>query len=337
VIDMVRALVCSELGGEELLEVREDWPTRACSDGQLRVDVRAASVNFPDTLVIRGLYQYKPELPFVPGNECAGVVTEVGGSLGGFSVGDRVLTLLGTGAFASEVVVSTPPSQVMRISGSMSWEDAASFNLTYGTAIHGLHRRGRLQPDEVVLVTGAAGGCGLAAVQIAKAMGAFVIAVAGGDEKVALAKNSGADAAIDHRQVGSIAEQVRTVTGGRGADVVFDTVGGADVRDLLRAMAWNGRFLVVGFAAGEIPTFRANQTILKSISIVGVAYGASAIADPAANREDFDQLFAWYERGLVRPHIGHRFDLDHAADAIRVVTERRALGKVVVNVSADDR
>jgi NADPH:quinone reductase len=330
---MPRALVCSELGGEELLQVRYDWPAPSCESGQVRIDVRAASVNFPDTLVIRGLYQHKPQLPFVPGSECSGVVSEVGSAVTDLAVGDRVLSLLGTGAFASEVVVTTPPMQVLRIPDSMAWDDAAALNLTYGTAIHGLHRRAATRAGDVVLVTGAAGGCGLAAVQVAKAMGATVIAVAGGEQKVALAAANGADATIDHHEGGSIAERVREFTGDHGADVVFDTVGGADVRDLLRAMAWNGRFLVVGFASGEIPTFRANQTILKSISIIGVAYGASAIVDPASNRADFDQLFAWYEAGLVRPHIGHRFTLEAAAEAIEVVTQRRALGKVVVQVT----
>jgi NADPH:quinone reductase len=329
---MPRALVCTELGGEDLLEVRDDWPARPCGPTQVRISTRAASVNFPDVLVIRGLYQMKPDLPFVPGNECSGVVTEVGADLRGIAEGDRVLSLLGTGAFSTDVVATTPYQQVLRIPDAMSWEDAAAFNLTYGTAMHGLHRRGAVQPGDVVLITGAAGGCGLAAVQIAKAMGARVIAVAGGATKTGLAAENGADATIDHHDGGSVAEQVRELTDGHGADVVFDTVGGSDVRDLLRAMAWNGRFLVVGFAGGEIPTFRANQTILKSISIVGVAYGASAIADPAANRRDFDQLFAWYGAGLVRPHIGHRFPLEQAADAIRVVGERRALGKVVVDL-----
>jgi NADPH2:quinone reductase len=287
---MARALVCKELGGEDLLEVREDWPAGPCGADQVRIDVRAASVNFPDTLVIRGLYQLKPELPFVPGSECSGVVSEVGSRVTELAVGDRVLALLGAGAFATEVLVATPPSQVLRIPDSMPWDDAAALNLTYGTAIHGLRRRADLRAA------------------------------------------NGADATIDHQAGGSIAARVREITDDHGADVVFDTVGGADVRDLLRAMAWNGRFLVVGFAGGEIPTFRANQTILKSISIVGVAYGASAIFEPASNRADFDQLFAWYRDGLIRPHIGHRFTLDSAADAIRVVTQRRALGKVVVEM-----
>jgi NADPH2:quinone reductase len=331
---MTRAVVCSKLGDEDLLEYRDDWPVGPCGPGQVRIDVRAASVNFPDTLVIRGLYQHKPDLPFVPGNECAGVLVEVGASVEGLSVGDRVLALVGTGAFAADVVARTPPAQVHVIPEQMNWDHAAALNLTYGTALHALHRRAQLRPGEVVLITGAAGGCGLAAVQIAKAMGAYVVAVAGGAAKVALVQSMGADVAIDHQLGGSLEEQLRASTDGRGADVVFDTVGGADVRPLLRSMAWNGRFLVVGFAGGEIPVIKANQTILKSISIVGVAYGASAIVDPVANKEDFRQLFDWYRAGLIAPHIGHRFELTHAADAIRTLGDRQAMGKVVITTDS---
>jgi NADPH:quinone reductase len=331
---MTHAMVCSQLGGEDLLEYRDDWPVAPCGRGQVRIDVKAASVNFPDTLIIRGQYQHKPDLPFVPGNECAGVVVEVGESVDALSVGDRVLALVGNGAFAADVVARTPPAQVHVIPEQMGWDHAAALNLTYGTALHALHRRAQLRSGDVLLVTGAAGGCGLAAVQIAKAMGAYVIAVGGGPSKVALAASMGADATIDHQLGGSIDEQVRAATDGRGADVVFDTVGGADVRPLLRAMAWNGRFLVVGFAGGEIPVIKANQTILKSISIVGVAYGASAIVDPVANKEDFRQLFDWYCAGLIAPHIGHRFDLTHAADAIRTLGDRQAMGKVVISIGS---
>jgi NADPH2:quinone reductase len=245
-----------------------------------------------------------------------------------------VLALVGSGAFASEVVATPPFQQVHKIPEEMPWDEAAAFNLTYGTAIHSLLRRGALHAGESVLVLGASGGCGSAAVQIAKAVGATVIAVAGGEEKCELARALGADVVIDHRAITSLSTAVRENTDGRGADVVFDTVGGAEVREPLRCLAWNGRYLVVGFASGEIPVMKLNQTILKGISIVGVAYGMSAIADPAANAEDFEQLFAWYGDGLVKPAIGHRFALADAADAMRVVFERRALGKVVVEMPA---
>jgi NADPH2:quinone reductase len=324
--------VCTKIGGEEFLEVQDDWPSEPCGPKQVRIEVKAASVNFPDTLIIRDLYQMKREPPFVPGNEAAGVITEVGDQVEGLAVGDRVLALTGTGAFAEELVVSTPPMQVYRIPDEMPWDEASALNLTYGTAALGLER-GQLQAGETVLDIGAAGGCGSAALQIAKAMGATVIAVAGGPDKVALCKELGADHAIDHRTTESLSTAVKELTDGRGVDVVFDNVGGADVRDYLRCLAWNGRYLVVGFAGGDVPKVGLNQTILKSISLVGVAYGVSAMIDPAGNQQRFARIFDWYRAGKVRPHIGHRFPLDQGADAVRVVTERRAMGKVVVEVA----
>jgi NADPH2:quinone reductase len=327
------AAVCTELSGEGAVEVGP-WALPPLGPGAVRIDVRAASVNFPDVLIVRGLYQQRAEPPFVPGNECAGVVTEVGADVEGLAVGDRVLALVGSGAFATEVLATPPFQQVHRIPDEMPFDAAAAFDLTYGTSYHGLVRRGQLRAAESVLVLGASGGCGSAAVQIAKATGATVVAVAGGEAKVALARSLGADVVLDHQQLGSLSEAVKEATGGRGVDVVFDTVGGADVREPLRSLAWAGRYLVVGFAGGEIPTIKANQTILKGISVVGVAYGMSAILDPAANREDFAQLFDWYRQGLVTPAIGHRFPLAQAADAMRVVFERRALGKVVVEMPA---
>jgi NADPH2:quinone reductase len=330
---MTIAAVCTELSGESALELRE-WEVPPPGPGAVRIQVRAASVTFPDVLMIRGLYQARIEPPFVAGTECAGVITEVGAEVTDLAVGDRVLTVVGAGAFATEVVATPPMQQVHTIPDEMPWDEAAAFNITYGTGIHGLLRRGGLKAGESVLVLGAGGGCGSAAVQIAKAVGATVIAVAGGEEKCELARALGADVVIDHRAITSLSTAVRENTDGRGADVVFDTVGGAEVREPLRCLAWNGRYLVVGFASGEIPVMKLNQTILKGISIVGVAYGMSAIADPAANAEDFEQLFAWYGDGLVKPAIGHRFALADAADAMRVVFERRALGKVVVEMPA---
>ncbi len=329
----MRALVCPRIGTEDDLVVVDDWPEPECGPGQIRVDVAAASVNFPDVLLIRDEYQVKKEPPFVPGSECAGTVSEVGSDVEAFAVGDRVMALPGTGAFTEQIVVAVPPVQVHRIPDSMPFDHAAAFDLTYGTAGLGL-ARGAVAAEDDVVVLGAAGGCGSAAIQIAKAMGARVVAVAGGAEKVALCRALGADEVIDHQTVEALAPAVKAATGGKGADVLFDTVGGPDVRDLLRCMAWNGRYLVVGFAAGGVPTIGLNQTILKSISVVGVAFGASAIVDPAGNAALFEQLLAWYGEGLLDPHIGHRFALDQAADAIRTVGERRAMGKVLVEIQA---
>jgi NADPH:quinone reductase len=330
---MTIAAVCTKLSGEGAVELL-DWPVPQLGPGAVRIAVRAASVNFPDVLMVRGLYQSRMEPPFVTGSECAGVIIEVGPDVTGLAAGDRVLALLGAGAFATEVVATPPFQQVHRIPDEMPWDEAAAFNMTYGTGIHGLRRRGGLRTGESVLVLGASGGCGSAAVQIAKAAGATVIAVAGGDEKCELARRLGADVVLDHRVLTSLSAAVKEHTEGRGVDVVFDTVGGADVREPLRCLAWNGRYLVIGFASGEIPAIKTNQTILKCISIVGVAYGMSAIYDPPAIAEDFEQLFAWYRQGLVRPAIGHRFPLADTAEAMRVVFERRALGKVVIEMPA---
>ncbi len=326
------AAVCTELSGEGGMTLQQ-WPVAPLGPAMVRIAVRAASVNFPDVLIVRGLYQVRPDPPFVPGSECAGAITEVGADVTDFAVGDRVLTLLGSGAFASEVVVTPRVQQVHRLPDSMPFDEAAAFNLAYGTAYHGLLPRGRLTAGESVLVLGAAGGCGTAAVQIAKAAGATVIGVAGGAAKCDLVRRLGADAVLDHQQIGSLSAAVKEATGGRGVDVVFDAVGGTDAREPLRCLAWNGRYLMIGFASGEIPEVKLNQTILKGISIVGVGYGMSAVLDPAANAEDFQQLFAWYEQGLVTPSIKDRFPLAQVADAMRVLYERRAMGKVVIEVA----
>lgn len=327
----MKALVCPELGGEEVLRV-EELPSPECGPDQVRIGVRAASVNFPDTLVIRGQYQYKYDPPFVPGHECSGTLLEVGSNVEGLAVGDRVLAMTGVGAFASEVVARPRRAdQVFRIPDAMGWDEAAAFDLTYGTAILGLRARGKLQAGESVLVLGAAGGTGSAAIQVAKAMGAYVVGAAGAAEKLAIAERCGADAVVDYREEG-LSAKVKELTGGRGVDVVFDPVGGADFREYLRCLAWNGRYLVVGFAGGEIPSVGLNLILLKSVSFVGVAYGASARLDPEATARDFLQLFEWYDAGLLQPVIGQRFPLEQGADALRVVGGRGALGKVIIDI-----
>jgi NADPH:quinone reductase len=330
---MTLAAVCTALVGEDAIAL-QTLDAAPLGVAAVRIAVHAASVNFPDVLMIRGLYQFRPEPPFVPGSECAGVITEVGEDVSGLAVGDRVLTICGSGAFATEVVATPPSNQLHRIPDEMSFADAASFNMTYGTGFHGLIRRGGLRAGESVVVLGASGGCGSAAIQIAKAAGATVIAVAGGAEKCDLARRLGADAVLDHHSLDSLSQAVKDLTDGRGVDLVFDTVGGKDAREPLRSLAWNGRYLVIGFASGDIPTVKVNQAILKCISVVGVAYGMSAIIDPQANRQDFGQLFDWYRQGKVTPAIGHRFFLADAAEALRVVSERRALGKVVIEMPA---
>jgi NADPH:quinone reductase len=328
---MSRGVVCTALTGEDGLEIRE-LPARAPGAGEIRIAVRAASVNYPDVLMIRGQYQASAEPPFVVGTECAGEVVEVGRDVAGFERGDRVLALVGTGAFATEAIARPGQAQVFRIPDSMPWAEATSFNVTYGTAYHGLIRRGGLAAGETVAITGASGGCGSAAIQVAKAAGAgTVIAIAGGKAKCDLARRLGADVVIDHTETPGYSGAVRDATRTFGINVFFDPVGGEDIREALRSMAWGGRYLMIGFAAG-IPVVRLNQTILKNISLVGVAYGMSAIRDPEANAEDWAHLFRWYDEGKVEPAVGHVYPLARAAEAMRAVYERRAVGKVVIEM-----
>lgn len=336
----VRAVVCTALLGEDALELRDE-PPAPLGPKAVRIRVRAASVNYPDVLMIRGQYQARSEPPFVPGTEVAGEITEIGPEVSGHQVGDRVLSVCGTGAFRTEVVVTPPYQQVHRIPDAMPFGEAAAFDITYGTAYHGLVRRGGLRSGEWVLITGASGGCGSAAVQVARGVGAHVVALVGGPRKVALARELGADAVIDHQELDpadpkALSSAVRGHTGGKGVDVVFDTVGGTDIREPLRSLAWAGRYLVVGFAGG-IPTIGVNQTILKGISLIGVAYGMSAMLDPAANAADMAALFDLYRDGLVRPSIGERFPLERTADALRVVHDRRALGKIIIDMPGSEQ
>jgi NADPH:quinone reductase len=287
--------------------------------------------------MIRRQYQASAEPPFVVGTECAGEVVEVGPDVAGFDRGDRVLALVGTGAFATEAVARPGQAQVFRIPDSMPWAEATSFNVTYGTAYHGLLRRGGLVAGETVAITGASGGCGSAAIQVAKAAGAgTVIAIAGGKAKCDLARSLGADVVIDHTETPGYSGAVRDATRTFGVNVFFDPVGGADIREALRSMAWGGRYLMIGFAAG-IPVVRLNQTILKNISLVGVAYGMSAHLDPKANEQDWAQLFRWYDEGKVKPAVGQVYPLAQAAEAMRAVYERRAVGKVVIEMPEQAR
>jgi NADPH:quinone reductase len=333
---MSRGVVCTALSGEDGLEIR-DLPAQPLGAAEIRIAVRAASVNYPDVLMIRGMYQASAEPPFVVGTECAGEVVAVGPDVTGFECGDRVLAVTGTGAFATEATARPGQAQVFRVPDSMPWAEATSFNLTYGTAYHGLIRRGGLVPGETVAVTGASGGCGSAAIQVAKAAGAgTVIAIAGGKEKCDLARSLGADVVIDHTVfdntgTSGFSGAVREATHTFGVDVFFDPVGGADIREALRSIAWGGRYLTIGFAAG-IPVVRLNQTILKNISLVGVAYGMSAVLDQKANAEDWAQLFRWYDEGKVKPAVGRVYPLAQAVEAMRSVYERRAVGKVVIEM-----
>jgi len=324
----MKAWICKALTGEDSLMV-EDSASPQCGSAQIKVRNHFAAINFPDVLITRGLYQFKPEPPFIPGSECAGEIIEVGSDITNFHAGQRVLVMCGVGAFAQEVVVSPPAQQVHAIPNSMTFAEGAAFNMVYGTAMHGLKQRGQLQNGETLLVLGAAGGCGSAAIEIGKAMGARVIAGASTDEKCAVASQLGADHTINYGTE-NLRDRVKAITGGTGADVIFDPVGGRLFDQAKRCTAWNGRYLVIGFAGGEIPTLEANYTILKSMSLVGVAYGMSALTNPAMNAENFRQLFSWHEQGLLKPYIGQSYPFSQLPDACREMHSGKTVGKTVV-------
>ncbi|MFJ3148084.1 zinc-binding dehydrogenase [Pseudomonas putida] len=322
----MKAVLCKTLGPARNLvleEVASPLPKR----NEVLLDVQAAGVNFPDTLIIEGKYQFQPPLPFSPGGEAAGVVAAVGEKAGAFKVGDRVMALTGWGAFAEQVAV--PFYNVLPIPASMDFTTAAAFGMTYGTSMHALRQRGQLQAGETLLVMGASGGVGLAAVEIGKAMGARVIAAASSAEKLAVAKAAGADELIDYSQA-NLREEIKRLTGGQGVDVIYDPVGGELFEQAVRGLAWNGRLLVVGFASGSIPQLAANLVLLKGAAVLGVFWGAFAQRQPEDNAANFHQLFAWHAEGKLKPLVSQTYPLAEAGAAIEKLGQRQAVGKLVV-------
>jgi NADPH2:quinone reductase len=289
--------------------------------------MHAASVNFPDVLIIQNKYQVKPPLPFSPGSELAGIVKAVGEGVTRVKAGDRVMAFTGYGAFAEEV--KTQESRLLPMPAGMDFLTAASFILTYGTSDHALSDRGALAAGETLLVLGAAGGVGLAAIEIGKALGARVIAAASSDEKLAACRAHGADEIINYATE-DLRERIKAVTGGDGVDVVYDPVGGPYTEPALRSTAWRGRLLVVGFAAGEIPRIPLNLTLLKGCSIVGVFWGDFTKRQPKEFIESVTQLGKWYREGRLKPHISAKFPLAKAADALKMMAARQVKGKVVL-------
>lgn len=322
----MKAVLCKTLGPARDL-VLEDVASPVPKKNEILLDVQAAGVNFPDTLIIEGKYQFQPPLPFSPGGEAAGVVAAVGDRAGAFKVGDRVMALTGWGAFAEQVAV--PFYNAMPIPKSMDFTTAAAFGMTYGTSMHALKQRGQLQPGETLLVLGASGGVGLAAVEIGKAMGARVIAAASSAEKLAVAKAAGADELIDYSQA-SLKDEIKRLTGGQGVDVIYDPVGGELFDQAVRGLAWNGRLLVVGFASGAIPQMAANLVLLKGAAVVGVFWGAFAQRQPQDNAANFQQLFAWHAEGKLKPLVSKTYPLGEAGAAIEKLGQRQAVGKLVV-------
>ncbi len=325
----MRAVLCNEWGGPEKLLLK-DMPSPAIRDGAVRIAVRAAGINFADLLLISGQYQEKPAFPFTPGMEVAGIVTEVGAGVNNTKVGDRVMALIGTGAYAEEVIA--PADRVYRIPDAMDFPSAAGFPVAYGTSHGAFHWRAHLQPGEWVLVLGAAGGVGLTAVEIAKAMGAKVIAAAGSQEKLALAQQHGADHLIDYSRE-DIRERVKAITGGRGVDVVYDPVGGDAFDASLRSIAWGGRILIIGFAGGRIPQIPANILLVKNIDVIGFYWGSYQSRKPDLLRQGYAQLFRWFEEGKLKPHVSETFDLAHVAGALDSLRQRKSTGKVVLTTS----
>lgn len=324
----VKAIVCREFGPAEKLVYDDVEPPDLGAD-QVRVGVEACGVNFPDTLIIEGKYQYRPDPPFSPGAEVAGRVIEVGAGVRHVRVGDRVIAFVSWGGYAEQVVA--PGGRVIPAAKGMDAKTAAAFPMVYGTAYHALVQRGELKKSETLLVLGAAGGVGLAAVELGKLMGARVIAAASSDEKLALCKEYGADELIDY-SAGSLKERVRALTGGNGADVIFDPVGGDAFDQSLSAINWKGRILVVGFAGGRIPKAAVNRILLKGCSVVGVFWGAFMEREPAQGRENFLQLYEWFEAGRIRPHISRVYPLRDAARALNDLTSRTTTGKLVLTV-----
>jgi NADPH2:quinone reductase len=321
----VKAIICNEFGPIESL-VLEDRPDPVAGAGELVVEVHAAGVNFPDGLMVRGEYQVKPPRPFTPGSEVAGIVRQVGDGVTGFALGDRVVALCGIGGFAEQV--TTQADRTMRLPDGMDFATASGFMLVYGTSLHGLQDCGRLRAGETLLVLGAAGGVGLAAVEIGQAMGARVIAAASTDEKLALARAHGAALTINYLTADLKTELKRMAPG--GVDVVYDPVGGALTEAAVRGLAWGGRLLVIGFAAGEIPKLPLNLLLLREGEAKGVFWGTWTQREPAAHARNVAQLFDWFASGAVKPHISGSFPLEQTSKALAEVMERRAQGKVVL-------
>jgi NADPH2:quinone reductase len=325
----MKAVLCKTYGPPESLVV-EEVPSPRPGPGEVVVTVKAASVNFPDVLIIQNKYQYKPPLPFSPGCELAGVVKEVGEDVRSVKPGDKVMAYTTYGAFAEEVKLEA--SRIVPLPQGMDYESGAAFLLTYGTSDHALRDRGALKAGETLLVLGAAGGVGLAAVEIGKALGARVIACASSAEKLEVCREHGADATINYADQ-DLREQIKSLTDGRGPDVVYDAVGGSYSEPAFRSIAWRGRLLVVGFAAGEIPKLPLNLALLKGASVVGVFWGDFTRREPGAFADSVRQLGRWYGEGKLRPHVSRIFPMEKAAEALQLMAARQVKGKVVLRMA----
>ena len=325
----MKAFVCKELGLPDKLELADDWPDPTPGDHDLVVDVKAAGLNFPDVLMIQGKYQHQPEMPFIPGGECAGVVTAVGDKVTRYKVGDRVIAVAGVGAFSEKVLANEFGTFPMP--DRLSFEQAAGVSITYFTSYYALKQRAELKEGETLLVLGAAGGVGATAVELGKLMGAKVIAAASSDEKLALCKQLGADELINYSEV-NLKDAVKELTGGKGVDVVYDPVGGDFAEPAVRSMGWNGRYLVIGFASGPIPEIPLNLTLLKGCSIVGVFWGRFSGEEPEVQLQNVKELWEMFEEGKLNPVVTDSFDLSQYEDAFNCLINRKARGKVILTM-----
>ena len=332
----MKALLSKEVGGPDTL-VLEDVPAPEPKPGFAVVEVKAVGVNFPDVLIIEDKYQFKPQRPFAPGGEISGVVKAVGEGVSNVKPGDRVLGNTGWGGMAEQLALEA--HRLVKIPDAMPFDDAAAFIMTYGTSWHALKDRAQLQPGQSLLVLGAAGGVGLAAVELGKAMGARVIAAASSQEKVDLCKQHGADEGVvygrgpfDRDGQKQLAGLFKEAAGPNGADVIYDAVGGDYAEPALRSIAWEGKYLVVGFAAGDIPKIPLNLALLKGCDIVGVFWGSWVAKNPKRHQESVAELLNMYAQGKIKPFVSERFPLARAADAIKHLASRKAMGKVVVTV-----
>ncbi|NLJ12026.1 MAG: NADPH:quinone oxidoreductase family protein [Gammaproteobacteria bacterium] len=324
----MKAVLCKAFGPADTLVV-EEVNSPEIKKNEVLLDVHAAGINFPDTLIIEGKYQFKPPFPFSPGGEAAGVISAVGEKVSHLQVGQRVMALTGWGSCAEQVAV--PAYNILPMPEGMDFPTAAAFSMTYGTAIHALKQRGALQERETLLVLGASGGVGLAAIEIGKAMGARVIAAASSAEKLEVARQAGADELINYHDE-DVRERLKTLTKGQGVDVIIDPVGGDLFETVFRSIAWNGRMLVIGFASGTIPSLPANLPLLKGAAVIGVFWGAFAQRQPQDNVANFQQLFAWYTQGKLKPLVSQTFPLEETAAAINTLGARKAVGKLVIKV-----
>jgi NADPH2:quinone reductase len=332
----MKALQCVELGGPDKLKINEvDSPS--VIPGHVVIDVKSGSINFPDVLMIQGLYQFQPPLPFTPGGESAGIISEVGEDVTKFKVGDKVFAMTGTGAFAEKILAHE--ASCMLIPDSMDYDSAAALSMTYGTSLYALKQRANIQPGETLLVLGASGGVGIAAIELGKAMGAKVIAAASTQDKVDMCMAHGADKGfiypsgnLDRDQQKQLSNKIKELTDGKGANVVYDPVGDSYSEPCLRATAWEGRYLVIGFAAGEIPKIPLNITLLKGCQIVGVFWGAWVGMHPDKNNKNFDELFKLHAEGKINPEVSQKYALENSADAFSHLANRKAKGKVIINM-----